>query len=163
MSQSVCILLNPADRLQLEAIVSDRNRPLKHVQRARIILFSAERLAVQDVARRVGVSRPCVWRWQQRFGEEGPEGLIRDKTRPPGKAPLGTSVTARVLALTCWSHPVQSHNGPGVLSPASLVYRFGLSSAYGRLIVSSPIACAHSRHPATPPSRRRWKTSSAFI
>ncbi|TCP72049.1 homeodomain-containing protein [Rhizobium sp. PP-CC-2G-626] len=105
MSQSVCILLNPADRLQLEAIVSDRNRPLKHVQRARIILFSAERLAVQDVARRVGVSRPCVWRWQQRFGEEGPEGLIRDKTRPPGKAPLGTSVTARVLALTCSEPP----------------------------------------------------------
>jgi transposase len=105
MCQTVCILLNPADRLQLEAIVSDRNRPLKHVQRARIILFSAQRLAVQDVARRVGVSRPCVWRWQQRFGEEGPEGLIRDKTRPPGKAPLGTSVTARVLALTCSEPP----------------------------------------------------------
>src|SRR6478609_3982685 len=105
MSQTVCIVLNPADRSQLEEIVSDRNRPLKHVQRARIILFSAERLSVQDVARRVEVSRPCVWRWQQRFGEEGPEGLIRDKTRPPGRAPLGTCVTARVLALTCSEPP----------------------------------------------------------
>lgn len=105
MSQTVCILLNPADRCQLEAIVSDRNRPLKHVQRAKIILFSAERLTVQDIARRVGVSRPCVWRWQLRFGEEGPDGLVRDKTRPPGRAPLDTSVTARVLALTCTEPP----------------------------------------------------------
>lgn len=105
MSQTLCILLNSADRSQLEAIVSDRSRPLKHVQRIQIILLSAERLTVQDIARRVGVSRPCVWRWQQRFGEEGPEGLIRDKTRPPGKAPLGTSVTARVLALTCREPP----------------------------------------------------------
>lgn len=105
MSQTVCILLNSANRLQLEAIASDRNRPLKHVQRAQIIVLSAERLTVQAIAGRVGVSRPCVWRWQQRFGEEGVEGLTRDKTRPPGKAPLGTTVTARVLALTCSQPP----------------------------------------------------------
>ena len=28
-----------------------------------------------------------VWRWQQRFAEEGVEGLLRDKTRKPGKVP----------------------------------------------------------------------------
>ena len=58
MSRTVCILLNPAERLQLEAIVSDRNRPLKQVQRARIILFSAERLAVQAVILRSANTRP---------------------------------------------------------------------------------------------------------
>jgi len=31
----------------------------------------------------VGVSRPTVWRWQQRFAEAGVEGLLRDKTRKP--------------------------------------------------------------------------------
>ena len=41
-----------------------RNRPLKHVQRAHIVLCSADRLPVQEVARRAGVSRPAVWRWQ---------------------------------------------------------------------------------------------------
>ncbi len=46
--------------------------------------LSAERLNVQEVARQAGVSRPAVWRWQQRYGEEGVDGLLRDKTRPPG-------------------------------------------------------------------------------
>jgi hypothetical protein len=35
---------------------------VKHVQRAQIILRSAERLPVLEIAKRVGVSRPMVWR-----------------------------------------------------------------------------------------------------
>ena len=73
----------PEDRERLLAIVADRNRPLKHVQRANIILRSAERLPVLEVARRTGVSRPAVWRWQARYAEQGVDGLLRDKTRKP--------------------------------------------------------------------------------
>jgi transposase len=69
----------------LEAIVADRNRAQKHVARARIILHSAERLAVAEVARRAGVGRPAVWRWQRRFVEGGVGGLLRDASRKPGK------------------------------------------------------------------------------
>ena len=39
------------------------------------------------MARRAQISRPAVWRWQQRFAEAGVDGLLRDKTRKPGKAP----------------------------------------------------------------------------
>ena len=86
MAQSVCVV-SAGDRARLEAIVGDRNRPQKHVARARIILRSADRLDVREVARRAGVSRPAVWRWQQRYAEAGVDGLLRDKTRKPGKAP----------------------------------------------------------------------------
>jgi hypothetical protein len=99
MAQTLSILLRAADRERLTAIVADRNRPHKHVQRARIILYSDERLPVLEVARRAGVSRPAVWRWQQRFAEEGIEGLLRDKTRPPGRAPLPPETVAQVLAM----------------------------------------------------------------
>jgi transposase len=100
MAQTSSIILTSADRQRLAAIVADRKRPQKHVQRARIILYSDERLPVLEVARRAGVSRPAVWRWQQRFAEEGIEGLLRDKTRPPGKAPLPPETVAKVLAIT---------------------------------------------------------------
>jgi Homeodomain-like domain len=53
----------------LEAIVADRNRPQKHVERARVVLAAAERGPVQPMATRLGISRPMVWRWQQRFAE----------------------------------------------------------------------------------------------
>ena len=50
MAQTVIPIITPADRERLAAIVKDRNRSQKHVQRARIILLSAERLTVLDVA-----------------------------------------------------------------------------------------------------------------
>ena len=92
--------LSAADRAHLAAIIDDRNRPLKHIQRAHIILFSADRLPVLQVARRAGTSRPAVWRWQKRYAEAGVEGLLRDKTRPPGRKPVPTATVAQVLALT---------------------------------------------------------------
>jgi hypothetical protein len=55
---------------QLAAIVADRNQPRKHVERARIVLASADRHSAQRVAQRIGVSRPTVRRWQQRFAAQ---------------------------------------------------------------------------------------------
>ena len=105
MAQTVSVIVSEEDRRRLAAIASDRARPLKHVQRARIILQSAERLSVLEVAQIVGVSRPAVWRWQVRYGAQGVDGLLRDQPRPPGKAPLATAKVAEVLALTCSEPP----------------------------------------------------------
>jgi transcriptional regulator with XRE-family HTH domain len=104
-AQTVCVLLDDATRSALAAIAGDRSRPLKHLLRARIVLLPAERVTVQEAARRAGVSRPAVWRWQQRFAEEGVEGLLRDKTHPPGTPPHSTRTVAEVLALTCSEPP----------------------------------------------------------
>jgi hypothetical protein len=73
--------------------------------RARIVLLSGERLMVQEVARQASVSRPAVWRWQQRSSEEGIDGLLHDKTRPSGKEPLSAGTVPQVLALTCSEPP----------------------------------------------------------
>src|SRR5215467_12281393 len=99
MAQELCVIVSADDRARLVAII-DRNRPLKHIQRAQIILFSADRLPVLQVAQRASVSRPAVWRWQIRYAEAGVDGLLRDKTRPPGRKPVPTATVARVLALT---------------------------------------------------------------
>ena len=105
MAQTVSPVLNSADRERLTAVVEDRNRPQKHVQRARVILLSAERLTVLEVATRSGVSRPSVWRWQRRFAEEGVPGLLRDQTRKPGRTPLPPAAIAKILALPCGKTP----------------------------------------------------------
>ena len=41
-----------------------------------------------EIMRRTGTSKTCVWRWQERFMQEGVEGLLRDKTRPSRITPL---------------------------------------------------------------------------
>jgi transposase len=113
MAHIVCPLVSAADRARLEAITADRNRAQKHVARARIILASAERLSVAEIARRAGVSRPAVWRWQRRFAETGVEGLLHDATRKPGKAPLGDALVHRVVGLTCTEPPGEATHWTG--------------------------------------------------
>jgi transposase len=101
MAQTVCVVLSGSDKARLETIVADRNQQQKHVERARVVLGSAEGLPVQRVAVLVDVSRPMVWRWQQRFAEEGVDGLLRDRTRKPGKSPIAAEKVAQVVAMTC--------------------------------------------------------------
>ena len=99
MSQTVSLILPSCVRAALRQIIEDRRRPLKHILRAQIVLLSADRLPVLEVAKRSGVSRPTVWRWQQRFAEEGLDGLLRDKTRPPGLTPVPQAKVQAVLEL----------------------------------------------------------------
>ena len=113
MAQTVCPLLSAEDRQRLAAVLAGRNRPQKHVARARIILHSAERLDVAEVARRAQISRPAVWRWQQRFAEAGVDGLVHDKTRKPGKPPTPEATVRRVVALTCGEPPGEATHWTG--------------------------------------------------
>src|SRR4051812_6030321 len=113
MAQSVCPIISAGDRARLEAIVANRNRAQKHVTRARLVLLSADRLAVATVARRAGVGRAAVWRWQRRYAEEGVDGLLRDQTRKPGKAPLGGALVRRGVALTCAEPPGETTHWTG--------------------------------------------------
>jgi transposase len=105
MAQTVCVIVSPEDRARLAAIVGDRNRRQKHVQRARIVLLSEERLPVLAIARQVRTSRPSVWRWQRRFAEQGVDALLREPSRKPGRAPVPTETVNRVVALTCAEPP----------------------------------------------------------
>src|ERR1700687_4640283 len=55
--------------------------------------------------RAVGKGKTVVWRWQERFMEEGVEGLTRDKTRPSRIPPLPAATVDRVVALTNQTPP----------------------------------------------------------
>ena len=93
--------------------MADRNRAQKHVARARVILASADRVPVAEVARRAGVGRPAVWRWQRRFAEAGVDGLLHEASRKPGKPPLGEAQVRRVVALTCAEPPGEATHWTG--------------------------------------------------
>ncbi len=89
----------------MSAIISNRDTPQKQVWRCQIILLSADEVGTAAIMRRTGASKTCVWRWQERFAEEGVGGLLRDKTRPSRIAPLGPDVAARIAAKTLADPP----------------------------------------------------------
>lgn len=108
MSEPTTIRLRPEDRERLEAVVADRNSPQKHVWRARIILLLADGLGPRAVQRLTGKSQPTIRRWRERFLAEGVAGLRRDKTRPPGTAPLPRATVERVVAMTLSGVPANA-------------------------------------------------------
>jgi hypothetical protein len=100
MRSGISISVTASDRARLEAIVAARGSPQKHVWRARIILLTDEELGTAAIMAATGKSKTCVWRWQERFMADGVDGLLRDKTRPPGIAPLEARLVDKVVALT---------------------------------------------------------------
>jgi transposase len=113
MRAGIVVKVTPEDRHRLEAVVSDRGAPQKHVWRAKIILATADGCGTFNVMRRSGKSKPVVWRWQERFMQEGVEGLLRDKTRKPGKPPLPAATMQRVIDLALGQPPGETTHWTG--------------------------------------------------
>jgi transposase len=105
MGQTVSVIVSAEDHARLAAVIGDRSRPFKHIQRAKVVLHSADRLPTVEVARRSEVSRPAVWRWQRHYAEGGVERLLRERSRKPGKPPVPLSRVAKVVAMTCAEPP----------------------------------------------------------
>ena len=108
MRDDICIYVSTADRARLEFLAGARNTPRKVVWRAGIVLATADGRGTMAIMRRTGKSKPCVWRWQERFVEAGIEGLLRDKTRPSRKLPLAAEVKLMVLTKTANETPANA-------------------------------------------------------
>src|SRR5579863_9006472 len=108
MRTGISITLRPVDRRRLAALARDRNAPHKHVWRAEIVLLSADGIGTNEIMRQTGKSKTCVWRWQERFMQEGYGGLLRDKTRPSRIPPLGPDIAERVVRLTQTEPPIET-------------------------------------------------------
>ena len=113
MHERTNIRLSAAERSELEAVVANRNSPQKHVWRAKIVLLTADAHGTADIMRATGKAKTVIWRWQERFGEEGVAGLWRDKTRPSRIPPLSPAVAERVVALTLAGPPPTASHWTG--------------------------------------------------
>ena len=105
MRSGISISLSTSDRDRLDQIMKDRNAAQKHAWRAEIVLLTSDGVGTNEIMRRTGTSKTCVWRWQERFMQEGVEGLLRDKTRPSRIRPLAATVIEQVVARTLEDPP----------------------------------------------------------
>jgi transposase len=113
MRKGLEVEVDAGDRARLEAIVADRNSRQKHAERARIVLLTGDGAGTLTIMREVGCAKATVWRWQERFAAEGVDGLLRDKSRPPGRTPLPRTVVERVVELTLGEPPGEATHWSG--------------------------------------------------
>ncbi|MBZ0268552.1 IS630 family transposase [bacterium] len=87
------------DRKELESWLRSRSVDRGLAERARIVLMSGEGMSVIEISRRLQVSRPTVYKWQQRYEQEGVDGLP-DQPRSGRPTKLTEAKVKRILHLT---------------------------------------------------------------
>jgi transposase len=97
-------VVSAEERKELEAMVRKRTNPQRLVERARIILLSAQGQGLSAVAWRLGVAENTVrlWRarWTQQVDRSAAERLS-DEERPGGPARITPEQICRIVALAC--------------------------------------------------------------
>ena len=101
----ICLYLGPADRAELQALRTKRNTARELAERAGIVLATADGEGTVEIMRRTGMSKPTVWRWQERYLDEGVPELKRDRSRPSRVPPLPREVRLKVIAKTVQETP----------------------------------------------------------
>ena len=126
----ICLYLSPADRAELQSLVTNRNTPRKLVWRAKIVLETADGHGTVGIMRRAHTSKPTVWRWQERYLDEGVAGVKRDKTRPSRVPPLPRETRVKVITKTVRETPPNATHW----SRSSMAEAVGISpSSVGRI------------------------------
>jgi transposase len=87
------IELSAEAREELERIVRAASSEVRIVERARIVLCAGEGLTGEEIAARVGCSKPTVVKWRGRYARDGIEGL-RDAPRPGAPLTRGPETRA---------------------------------------------------------------------
>lgn len=107
---SSALVVSPEDRATLQSWTRSSTASAGHVERARIVLAVADGVGTSAAARLVGVSRPTVIKWRDRFAANGISGLDDEERSGRPKIVDDAAIIAATLdpppeslAVTHWS------------------------------------------------------------
>ena len=100
-----CIALRRGDRRRLEQLTRTRTTAQRVVERARIVLASADGASGNAICAQLQVSRPTVTLWLDRYEAEGVDGLVVDHPRPGRPKQITAADEAAIVARTLHTVP----------------------------------------------------------
>jgi transposase len=99
MATKRAVRLRSGDRETLEQWLRSRTTPQRQVERAQIVLGAAEGLSGYALSEQLGISRPTIQRWLDRYETDGIAGL-EDQPRSGRPRKITTSVEEEVVRKT---------------------------------------------------------------
>jgi transposase len=105
MRTTAPIALSREERTALDGWARSRQLPYRQVVRARVITMAADGAFSQDIARELGISRPTVQLWRERFLALRLPGLERDAPRPGRRPRLSEAKTRKIVEATLQTKP----------------------------------------------------------
>jgi transposase len=121
---AVGIELSDEERAALEAWARRRSSAQALALRARIVLLAADGLKNTEIAERLGVQRPMVTKWRNRFAEQRLDGLV-DEPRPGRPRTITDVQVEEVITKTLESAPTDATHW----STRSMAREVGLTQA----------------------------------
>jgi transposase len=119
------IKLSTEERTNLDSWAAGRSFPYRLVQRARIISMAAEGILSQDIAAKLGISRPTVQLWRERFLSLRLSGLEKDAPRTGRKPRIQQRKVDAVIEATLHTPPPNATHW----STRSMAKALGISKA----------------------------------
>ncbi|HEX4954646.1 MAG TPA: IS630 family transposase [Thermoanaerobaculia bacterium] len=108
MRRAPRIELSEPDRSTLTRWSRGRSTEARLVLRAQIVLRAAEGHENRDIAKELGVSRPTVGVWRQRFADQGLAGIQKDAPRTGRPSAKRESVEKSVIEATTQTRPADA-------------------------------------------------------
>ncbi len=102
------IRLRRGERKRLQQLVDKRTTPQRMVERARIVLSSAEGFSGAAICAEVAVSRPTVTLWLDRYEAEGVEGLLENRPRSGRPPQISDEDEAEIVRKTLEEKPANA-------------------------------------------------------
>ena len=99
------IVLSPEERATIDMWARGKRFPVRLVQRAQIVLMAADGVLNQDIAARIGATRPTVQLWRERFLAFRLTGLEKDAPRPGRLPKIAAEKITAVVEATLHSKP----------------------------------------------------------
>jgi transposase len=101
---AAAVVLSDEERARLEAWSRRRKTAQALAMRSRIVLAAADGAANYAIAEQLGVSRPTVTKWRNRFAQRRLEGLL-DEPRPGRPRTVTDAQVERIVTTTLESAP----------------------------------------------------------
>ena len=141
------IRLRRGERRRLERLVNKRTTPQRVVERANIVLCSAEGRSGSAICREVGVSRPTVTQWLDRYEAGGVEELLEDRPRSGRPRKITPDDEAEIVRKTLEEKPADATHWSCRLMAKEVGVLRPPSRGSGGLMDYSPTASSTSSCP----------------
>ena len=102
------IRIRRGERRRLQQLVKKRTTPQRVVERAKIVLSSAQGLSGASICAAVGVSRPTVTQWLDRYEADGIEALLQDRPRSGRPRQVSPGDEAEIVRKTLEDKPADA-------------------------------------------------------
>jgi transposase len=100
-SKRAALVLTPEQRAMLQELSGSRTAPAREVERAKVLLGYADGISITALQRRLGLSRPMIYRCVDKALAAGVRMGLKDKYHRPHEPEIGDAAKAWVVSIAC--------------------------------------------------------------